>query len=94
MTTASVTLLPVPSISAVTDTGPWPTRLYTDQQWPEVCGRLDPGPAGARRNRPLESLIRRDSPTLTSPEVSKWPILGDLPLVGQFFRALETTSAK
>lgn len=86
-----VTFTLSPSVSAVTDTQPAPSG----------CGA--PLNILSIRNLDTGALRVRDGQTLiltgvisdfTRTEVSKWPILGDIPLVGQFFRASGTQREK
>jgi type IV pilus assembly protein PilQ len=73
-----------PSVSAVTDTVPGPPTC-TSQISILSVRRLD---TGALRVRDGQTLILTGVISdFDVAEVSKWPILGDLPLVGQFFRA-------
>lgn len=86
-----VTFTLSPSVSAVTDTQPAPSG----------CGA--PLNILSIRNLDTGALRVRDGQTLiltgvisdfTRTEVSKWPILGDIPLIGQFFRASGTQREK
>jgi type IV pilus assembly protein PilQ len=79
-----VTFVLSPSVSAITD----------QERAPEGCGSnlnilsvrsLD---TGALRVRDGQTLIMTGVISeFNREEVSKWPILGDIPLIGQFFRA-------
>lgn len=72
-----------PSISAVTDSVPGPPSC-TSQVSILSVRRLD---TGALRVRDGQTLILTGVISdVDIAEVTKWPILGDLPLVGQFFR--------
>ncbi|MCP9847747.1 general secretion pathway protein D [Synechococcus sp. Lug-A] len=72
-----------PSISAVTDSVPGPPSCTSEVSILSVR-RLD---TGALRVRDGQTLILTGVISdVDIAEVTKWPILGDLPLVGQFFR--------
>lgn len=73
-----------PSISAVTDTVPGPPAC-TPQISILSVRRLDTGALRVREGQTL--ILTGVISDFDVAEVSKWPILGDLPLVGQFFRA-------
>jgi type IV pilus assembly protein PilQ len=78
-----------PSVSAV-----------TDQQSVEGCGpinilsirRLDTGAVRVRDGQTL--ILTGVISDFNSQGVSKWPILGDMPLIGQFFRSTTGTRTK
>jgi type IV pilus assembly protein PilQ len=72
-----------PSISAVTDTVPGPPTCTSEVSILSVR-RLD---TGALRVRDGQTLILTGVISdVDVAEVTKWPILGDIPLIGQFFR--------
>jgi type IV pilus assembly protein PilQ len=72
-----------PSVSAVTDTVPGPPTCTSEVSILSVR-RLD---TGALRVRDGQTLILTGVISdVDVAEVTKWPILGDIPLVGQFFR--------
>jgi type IV pilus assembly protein PilQ len=73
-----------PSVSAVTDTVPGPPSC-TSQISILSVRRLDTGALRVREGQTL--ILTGVISDFDVAEVSKWPILGDLPLVGQFFRA-------
>jgi type IV pilus assembly protein PilQ len=86
-----VTFTLSPSISAVTDF----------EQPPEGCGSrlnilsvrsLDTGAVRVRDGQTL--ILTGVISDLDREEVTKWPVVGDLPLVGQFFRASGKTRQK
>jgi type IV pilus assembly protein PilQ len=72
-----------PSISAVTDTVPGPPACTPEISILSVR-RLDTGALRVREGQTL--ILTGVISDFDVAEVSKWPILGDLPLVGQFFR--------
>jgi type IV pilus assembly protein PilQ len=83
-----VTFVLSPSVSAVVD------RISSGQDCPPISilavRRLD---TGALRVRDGQTLILTGVISESDRQsVSKWPVLGDIPLIGQFFRA--TTSRK
>ncbi len=72
-----------PSVSAVTDTVPGPPTCTSEVSILSVR-RLD---TGALRVRDGQTLILTGVISdVDVAEVTKWPILGDIPLIGQFFR--------
>ncbi|WP_457767644.1 type II secretion system protein GspD [Cyanobium sp. ULC082] len=73
-----------PSVSAVTDTVPGPPSCTSEISILSVR-RLDTGALRVREGQTL--ILTGVISDFDVAEVSKWPILGDLPLVGQFFRA-------
>jgi type IV pilus assembly protein PilQ len=84
-----VTFVLSPSVSAVTDREPAPQGCGSDLNILSIRS-LD---TGALRVRDGQTLILTGVISdFDRQEVSKWPILGDIPLIGQFFRA--TTSRK
>lgn len=84
-----VTFVLSPSVSAITDREPAPQGCGSDLNILSIRS-LD---TGALRVRDGQTLILTGVISdFDRQEVSKWPILGDIPLIGQFFRA--TTSRK
>ena len=84
-----VTFVLSPSVSAVTDRETAPQGCGSDLNILSIRS-LD---TGALRVRDGQTLILTGVISdFDRQEVSKWPILGDIPLIGQFFRA--TTSRK
>jgi type IV pilus assembly protein PilQ len=84
-----VTFVLSPSVSAVTDRERAPQGCGSDLNILSIRS-LD---TGALRVRDGQTLILTGVISdFDRQEVSKWPILGDIPLIGQFFRA--TTSRK
>jgi type IV pilus assembly protein PilQ len=84
-----VTFVLSPSVSAITDRETAPPGCGSDLNILSVRS-LD---TGALRVRDGQTLILTGVISdFDRQEVSKWPILGDIPLIGQFFRA--TTSRK
>jgi type IV pilus assembly protein PilQ len=80
-----------PSISAVTDREPSPPGCGASLNILSIRS-LD---TGALRVRDGQTLILTGVISdFTRSEVSKWPILGDLPLIGQFFRGTSNTREK
>jgi type IV pilus assembly protein PilQ len=73
-----------PSISAVTDEIPGPPACTSAINVLSVR-RLDTGAVRVRDGQTL--ILTGVISDIDVAEVSKWPIFGDLPLVGQFFRA-------
>jgi type IV pilus assembly protein PilQ len=73
-----------PSISGVTDTIPGPPACTSAINVLSVR-RLDTGAVRVRDGQTL--ILTGVISDIDVAEVSKWPIFGDLPLVGQFFRA-------
>ena len=79
-----VTFTLSPSISAVTDQEPAPAGCGSNLNILSIRS-LD---TGALRVRDGQTLIMTGVISeFDRQEVSKWPILGDIPLIGQFFRA-------
>jgi type IV pilus assembly protein PilQ len=84
-----VTFVLSPSVSAVTSREPAPQGCGSDLNILSIRS-LD---TGALRVRDGQTLIMTGVISeFDRQEVSKWPILGDIPLIGQFFRA--TTGRK
>jgi type IV pilus assembly protein PilQ len=73
-----------PSISAVTDEIPGPPACTSRISVLSVR-RLDTGAARVRDGQTL--ILTGVISDVDTSQVTKWPILGDIPLVGQFFRA-------
>ncbi|WP_259731946.1 MULTISPECIES: type II secretion system protein GspD [Synechococcales] len=73
-----------PSVSAVTDTVPGPPACTSEISILSVR-RLDTCALRVREGQTL--ILTGVISDFDVAEVTKWPILGDLPLVGQFFRA-------
>jgi type IV pilus assembly protein PilQ len=73
-----------PSISAVTERIPGPPACTSELSILSVR-RLDTGAVRVRDGQTL--ILTGVISDIDVAEVSKWPIFGDLPLVGQFFRA-------
>jgi type IV pilus assembly protein PilQ len=73
-----------PSISAVTDKVPAPPACTSEISILSVR-RLDTGVVRVRDGQTL--ILTGVISDIDVAEVSKWPIFGDLPIVGQFFRA-------
>jgi type IV pilus assembly protein PilQ len=86
-----VTFALSPSVSAVTDTIPGPPAC-TSQISILSVRRLDTGAVRVRDGQTL--VLTGVISDFDVSEVSKWPILGDIPLVGQFFRASTNTREK
>jgi type IV pilus assembly protein PilQ len=79
-----VTFTLSPSVSAVTDQEPAPAGCGSNLNILSIRS-LD---TGALRVRDGQTLIMTGVISeFDRQEVSKWPILGDIPLIGQFFRA-------
>jgi type IV pilus assembly protein PilQ len=86
-----VTFTLSPNISAVTDREPAPPGCGSALNILSIRS-LD---TGALRVRDGQTLILTGVISdFTRSEVSKWPILGDIPLIGQFFRATVNTREK
>jgi len=80
-----------PSVSAVTDTVPGSPACTPEISILSVR-RLDTGALRVREGQTL--ILTGVISDFDVAEVSKWPILGDLPLVGQFFRGSKNQRQK
>ena len=80
-----------PSVSAVTDTVPGPPACTPEISILSVR-RLDTGALRVREGQTL--ILTGVISDFDVAEVSKWPVLGDLPLVGQFFRGSKNQRQK
>jgi type IV pilus assembly protein PilQ len=86
-----VTFTLSPSISAVTDSEPAPQGCGSNLKILSVRS-LDTGAVRVRDGQTL--ILTGVISDLDREEVKKWPVVGDLPLVGQFFRASAKTRQK
>ncbi|MEX0649534.1 MAG: hypothetical protein WD200_00855, partial [Candidatus Andersenbacteria bacterium] len=86
-----ITFVLSPSVSAITAREPAPAGCGSDLNILSIRS-LD---TGALRVRDGQSLILTGVISdFDRSEVSKWPILGDIPLIGQFFRATQARREK
>jgi type IV pilus assembly protein PilQ len=86
-----VTFTLSPSISAITDQEPAPPGCGAALNILSIRS-LDTGALRVREGQTL--ILTGVISDFTRSEVSKWPILGDIPLIGQFFRATRNSREK